>query len=75
MTAAGRSAVPFKRAGILIKLLTVAMNPSKPTVTAPCIRCFRKFSFALEIAPKTTKIKPKNAGISAVTLALPFIIP
>lgn len=66
-TAAGLSAVPSKRVGSFGKAETVAKNPINPIKTAACIRCLRKFSFDFAKNPKTARIKPKTAGIKAVT--------
>jgi len=73
-TANGRSAVPSKSAGSFNTLETVAKKPSKPTSTAPCIKCFRKFSLLLLKNPKSVKITPNIAGIKAVQTC-PIVIP
>ncbi len=51
------------------------INPSNPTKTAACIKILRKFSARLAKYPSRCKTNPKNAGINAVMLALPFAQP
>ncbi len=69
-TAAGRSAAPLSKAGTPANPRADPKNPSKPTIAAPCMACFRKFSLRAKY-PNTANNSPKAAGISAVGLCCP----
>lgn len=58
-----------------IKRHAGTMKPISPMRTATCIMCFRNPSFRDATYPSSISTTPNAAGINAVRLAFPCVIP